>query len=93
MEIIVFIPALLMAMSVFGAFSMLLKVKDEIFDAPSLVKFFGLQIFFPRYLTEQGKVYRLRYWRLFGLSFIYGLISMVLLLLLVPEFRQEFNWS
>jgi len=87
MEILVLLPGLLMAACVLGSFAMMLKAKHEIYNAPFLVKFFGLQLLFPKYLTEQGKTYRRRYWQLFGLAFLFGILTFAAMYWLVPEFR------
>jgi hypothetical protein len=91
MQIFVLLPGLLMAVCILCSFVMMLKANQEIYNAPALVKFFGLQLLFPKYLTEQGKIYRRRYWQLFGLAFLFGALTFAAMYWLVPEFRQEFN--
>ena len=80
-----------MAVSVMAAFVMMFKAKNEINNAPFLVRFFGLQILFPKYLTEQGRIFRRRYWQLFGLALVFGALTALTMYLFVPEFGQEFN--
>jgi len=91
MEIIVLLPGLLMAACVVAGFVMMFKAKSEIYNAPFLVKLFGLQLLFPKYLTEQGKIYRRRYWQSLGLAFLFGALSFIAAYWFIPEFNQEFN--
>jgi len=80
-----------MGACVLAGFAMMFKAKNETIDAPFLVRFFGLQLLFSKYLTEQGKIFRRRYWQLFGLAFIFGALTFLTMYLFVPEFSQEFN--
>ena len=91
MDKLVVIPAILMAGCVLGAFVMMLKSKHEITNAPTLVKIFGFQLFSPKYLTEQGKIYRRRYWQFLGLAFLFAVLTVAVMYWLVPAFRNEFG--
>ena len=91
MENIVFIPGLLMAVCVISCVLLMFKIKNESLNAPSLIKFFGLEVFLGQYLTEKGKLYRNWYWRLFLSAFIFAAATVFLMYLFVPEFQQEFS--
>lgn len=90
MENIVFIPALLMAACGIACVALVFTIKSESIDAPSLVKFFGLEIITGMNLTEKGKYYRAWYWRLFLSGFAFAAVTLLLMYLLVPEFQHEF---
>jgi len=70
---------------------MMFKAENETIDVPLLVRFFGLQLLFSKNFTGQGKIFRRRYWQLFGLAFIFGALTFLTINLSVPEFSQEFN--
>jgi hypothetical protein len=91
MEIIVLLPAILMAVCGVASVVMMFKTKNEIYSAPFLVKFFGLQLIFPKYLTEQGKLYCRRYWQLLFLALLFGALTVLAAYWCIPEFNQEFN--
>ena len=91
MEKLVFIPGLLMVVCLISCFVLMFKIKSESHNAPALIKFFGLEIFFGNYLTEKGKMYRIWYWRLFLSAFAFAVATVIFMYLLVPEFQQEFS--
>ena len=70
---------------------MFFKAKNEIVDSSFLVKTFSLEIFFSRYFTEQGKIYRRKYWQFFIGSFVMAGLIFIAMNFGVPEFRQELN--
>ena len=50
--------------STIGIFMLISKIKSESSNVPMLVRIFGLEVFFPDYLTPRGREYRRWYWRL-----------------------------
>ena len=82
-----------LAFAISGIASMVLvfKIRSELLDAPYLVKFFGLYMLFPKYLSEKGKKYLVWSWRAFAASFIISLMIIVAMYTLVPEFSQEID--
>ena len=67
------------------------KIRGETQGAPAIIRFFGAESFFTRYLTEKGKFYRKRYWQMFVLAFFFAFITLVFLFAFVPEARNEFQ--
>jgi len=90
MENLIIIPGLLMAACVVSCFVLMFKIKNESLNAPALVKFFRLEMLSSRYLTSRGRYYRILYWRLFFLGFVFAGLTVIFMYFLIPEFQQEF---
>jgi hypothetical protein len=78
-----------MAACVVALFIMMFKAKNEINKPPLHLRFFGLQIVFPKYLTEKGKIYRRRYWQYFLLGLLFSMLTVGAMYFLTPELRYE----
>ncbi len=91
MENIIIIPGLLMAACVVSCFVLMFKIKNESLNAPALVKFFRLEMLSSRYLTPRGRSYRILYWRLFFLDFVFAGLTVIFMCFFIPEFQQDFG--
>ncbi|WNO09978.1 hypothetical protein [Teredinibacter sp. KSP-S5-2] len=89
MEKLVFIPGLLMSFCIITCLVLLFKTKNQSQGAPALFKFFGLELLTGMYLTDKGKSYRIWYWRVFFLVFVFAAVTMLFMYLFVPEFSNE----
>jgi hypothetical protein len=63
--------------------------KEAIPNVPFLIKFFGIHMFFSKYLTERGVVIRKRYWLMCFVSFLLAVSIVIAMTILIPEFGND----
>jgi len=72
-EIVVFLVlGLPFLASIIGVFYCFIQLNKEFLEAPWLISFFRLQLFFSRYLTDRGKKFRNWYFVCLGFSSLFG---------------------
>lgn len=72
------------------SFVLFFKLNREVEPStPSLIRFFGLHMFFSKYLTENGIVIRKWYWLMCLVSFILAVSIVIAMAILIPEFGSE----
>jgi len=72
------------------SFVLFFKLNREIEpNTPSLIRFFGLHMFFAKYLTDRGSVIRKWYWVMCLVSFLLAASIVIAMTILIPEFGSD----